>query len=115
MTTTDKDLHKDSSSTDTQKTSSKTVITPRANLYAHPDGWLVVSALSDSIREQIRLTTEGTTLKLFAPRQDGKEYQRTFRFPKGTTWGELSATWEGELLHIELKKSQPSQREILIS
>lgn len=115
MVNTEQTTQKESTSSDVQKTSSKKVITPRANLYANREGWLIVSALSNSIREQIQLTTKGATLKLLAPRQDGKEYQRTFRFPKDTVWGELSATWEGELLHIELKKSLPSQREILIS
>ena len=94
------------------------VIKPRANLYKTNEGWLLITALPGVSRGDVELVTEGTMLTLNAPREVGErrdELRRTFRFPRGTRWGELSARWEGDLLYTELRRAEPERRSITIN
>lgn len=94
------------------------VITPRINLYETQEGWLLVAALPKVDRDQVKLNTEGTTLELTAIRDtEGvkEQFRRALRFPKETRWGDLKAHWEGDLLHIELKRAEPERRMITIA
>ena len=92
-----------------------TTLKPRANLYASEDGWLLIAALPQADPSQTTLDTEGTTLKLSAPRLEGGVYKRSLRFPRDTVWGDLKARWEGDLLYIELPRAAPERRSVSIS
>lgn len=93
----------------------QTTLKPRANLYASEDGWLLIAALPQADPSQTTLDTEGTTLKLSAPRLEGGVYKRTLRFPRDTVWGDLKARWEGDLLYVELPRATPERRSVSIS
>jgi HSP20 family molecular chaperone IbpA len=89
-------------------------LTPRVNLYTQPEGWLLVTALPDVSPDSVHLTAEGAQIKLIATRDDGDIYQRDLHFPKTTQWGELSAHWDGALLHVNLRRAQPERRVISV-
>jgi len=94
---------------------SSTVRRPSANLYSTEEGWLLVVALPESKREELELSAEGSNIQLNIPHEVAGVYQRQLHFPKETYWGELGAHWEGDLLHIMLKKSPPERRVIAVS
>lgn len=109
--------HTQIAKTETAKTEVK-VGTPRANLYETHEGWLLVVALPHVKRDDVELVTEGTKLELTATRElddEREELRRTLQFPQGTRWGDLKAHWEGDLLHVELKRAEPERKVINIA
>ena len=101
-----------------QENAKPLVLKPLANLYRSDEGWLIIAALPGVRRNEVKVETEGAKLILDAPREQEEQrevFQRTFCFPKGTKWGEIKAKWEGELLHIELKRATPERRSVTIA
>lgn len=103
----------DSSRADLNQTGES--MTPRANLYASDDGWVLIAALPQADQKQATLETEGAKLILSVPHRGGGKYRRAIRFPKGTIWGDLSARWEGDLLYVTLPRAIPERRLVSIS
>ena len=94
---------------------SQVQLTPRTNLYASDEGWTLIAALPHADQSKTHLETEGATLTLSAPHQVEGIYQRSINFPKETTWGALTAQWEGDLLYVDLKRAAPVKRAVAIS
>jgi HSP20 family molecular chaperone IbpA len=94
---------------------SKVQLTPRTNLYASDEGWTLIAALPHADQSKTHLETEGATLTLSAPHLVEGVYQRSLNFPKETTWGALTARWDGDLLYLDLKRAAPVKRAIAIS
>lgn len=93
----------------------QTILKPRTNLYTSPEGWFLIASLPHADQKLANLETEGDVLTLSVPHQEQGIYQQTIRFPRGTHWGELKASWEGELLHVHLLKATPEKRSVMIS
>jgi HSP20 family molecular chaperone IbpA len=87
---------------------------PQTNLYSIEQGWLLVAALPEIDRSTVSLDLEGDVLKLFAKRLDQRIVSRAYSFPK-TSWGELKAEWEGDLLKVTLLRALPTSRAIHIA
>lgn len=99
----------------TRPKASPVTLSPRTNLYASNEGWTLIVSLPHADQSQALLETEGSTFTLSVPHRFDGVYQRSIHFPKETTWGELDAKWEDDLLYIDLKKATPIKRSIAIS
>ena len=104
-----------SSQNTSQNSDNTSILKPRINLYETDEGWLMIAALPQAVKAETQLETEGHSITLKAPHENGGYYQRVIEFPSQTVWGQVHAEWRDDLLRVNISRPQPKRHHIEIN